>query len=103
MTPAEILRKAADKLDQGWTQGVMARDARGERVNANDPAACAWCAMGSICAVAPEGGDRAEAIDALELYLDEDIIGFNDDKWTDAGQVKDAMRAVADQLEAENG
>lgn len=48
MTPVEFARQARQKLERGWTQGVMARDACGERVAPCDPEARCWCLEGAL-------------------------------------------------------
>ena len=48
MNLVPVLKQAHDLLLQGWTQGVAARDERGERVNALDDDACQWCVTGAL-------------------------------------------------------
>ena len=47
-TAARVLDRAADYVDQGWTQGANARNADGDSWAPDSPDATCWCAMGGI-------------------------------------------------------
>lgn len=51
MTPAEILRRARDRIatPERWTQGAYRRDANGKKCNP-DEAVC-WCSVGAITSI----------------------------------------------------
>jgi hypothetical protein len=51
MTPQEILLRAADIIEatpNAWTQGAMARNPKGLKVNPNHPTAACFCSLGAI-------------------------------------------------------
>lgn len=51
MTKLELLIKAREKIRQGWTQNVSARNSDNYPVNVDALEAVAWCALGAIWAV----------------------------------------------------
>jgi len=113
MTPAEILRAAADKLDEGWTQGAHARDGDGRPVHALSQTACAWCAEGAMAAAAGtvtvfidpavyEALGAATGRPAPVWLQSRKLNLWNDEPGRTKEQVQAAMRAAADQLESEN-
>ena len=96
----EILQEAKTLIKQGWSQGKYARDENGESVDATDPNACQWCAMGAVYAAGldAEGNANIELDVALNsLYFaipyveygevffttsTREIADYNDDKKT---------------------
>lgn len=46
-----VLRDAKAKIEQGWCQRALARDASGDWVHARGPEAVQWCALGALQAV----------------------------------------------------
>jgi hypothetical protein len=52
MTIQEIREAAAQLLEQGWTQGYYARDAKGEECSPTSDTAVRWCFNGALIAVA---------------------------------------------------
>lgn len=104
MTPAEVLNKAADLIDEiGWTQG--------EYVKRVDGKACGLCARGAIAAaVSPDFIDSGtfdsfdlarwrayqDAGDALATFVAREPVGFNDYDATSASDVTTALRAAAE-------
>jgi hypothetical protein len=69
MTTVEILKAARAKIEQGWTQKALARDAYGDPARGNG---CSWCAEGALVAVT---GGRSKAFGYLRESLPD---GFND-------------------------
>lgn len=53
-----IIDRVIEKLSdpQRWTKGELARDAEGNEVGENDPAACSWCLAGALSACEPDYG-----------------------------------------------
>jgi hypothetical protein len=47
---ADVLERAAARVERGWTRGHYARDARGRRASPRGRVAVAWCAEGAIAA-----------------------------------------------------
>jgi len=56
MKLSEAWAKARDliSVESRWTQGEYARDAAGQKVDYDSPAACQWCALGAFRKVASE-------------------------------------------------
>jgi hypothetical protein len=87
-TAYEILTAAQDLIrdPKRWTRGAAARDAKGEKVGALNPAATCWCADGAI--VKCGGGEKygtGSNIAIKRLFLIEPrepagIVHVNDDK-----------------------
>jgi hypothetical protein len=48
----DVLRAARERISdpERWTTGYYARNAYGDEVVANSPAACQWCAVGAVLA-----------------------------------------------------
>lgn len=107
MSPAEVLRAAADKLEGGhWIQGESARNSHTRRpVASNSPRADCWCAYGALNAVTLWPEDAIGALHKLinlNLSLDSarGLIDWNDDPSRTEAEVVAAMRSAADRLEA---
>lgn len=87
-----LLQKAISRIERGWTQHAMARDADGERVRlSDDPKACSWCLCGAI------QGDDFKASNALyNLLFDRLPKGFrNLSEWNDEpGRTLDEVLAL---------
>lgn len=47
-TTRDVLVRARGLIEQGWCQGVGARDARGHEVGALMREACSWCTLGAL-------------------------------------------------------
>lgn len=77
MTTIQVLRKARALVKKGWTQGCMARSAKGNRITPFSPKACRFCAWGAIESAAREGGNYFPAYKALERIV-ENVPRFND-------------------------
>lgn len=98
---ADILERAADRLSKpdAWTQGALARDANGEKVEPESPAAVCWCLSGALMAEIPiaHGEDFCNAIDALERVLPGSRIVplYNDRKSRRKSQVVAKLREAA--------
>lgn len=83
MKPAEILRAARAKIEQGWCQRCVARDSQGYRIYvgnmmeaSRNPAAVSWCAQGAVFAA---GGD----INGPELPILGQAVGSCIGIWND--------------------
>jgi hypothetical protein len=108
MTPADVLLKAADRVQfGGWTQYTFAQDAAGRCVGATDPNAVKWCARGAIKAERLAPYRFAQAVTVMEDYLNRDerepwsLMTWNDQPGRTAGEVADTMRRVAKELSNE--
>ncbi len=55
MKTHDVLRRAADLVDKGWTQGTAARLADGTRTLFDDPDAASFCIIGAVNAVVAKG------------------------------------------------
>lgn len=105
---ARVLRNAADLIEpEGrWTQCAAARDGEGRKVTPGDPRAVEWCGAGAIRRVAGGFGDVSDVAErAMNAWRD--VVGhwlvgsWNDDKGRTADEVVAALRAAADEAEAE--
>lgn len=109
MRTFEILAKAADKLETGWTTGTSARSSEGVAVSYASPNACSWCSAGAIAAAAgPDGEGVSEAIDAYRDHLYQrfgalSISSWNDHRCPDQATAVTTMRAAAWSVRAEAG
>jgi hypothetical protein len=81
--PSEVLQAASDLIPtpEKWTQGAYARDADGESVSWDDPAAVCFCSQGAIRKAS--GASFNGAVFLAERYLsrafgDAGIITSND-------------------------
>ena len=45
----EVLEKALERVETGWTKGAPAHDDKGLSTGYNDTNACKWCLWGAIC------------------------------------------------------
>lgn len=83
MTTTEILRAARAKVQKGWCQGRLARNADGKGISPDDPDAVSWCAIGGI-----ESNHKiteGQAWEAKRLFRR--VVGLTGpgiDKWNDA-------------------
>lgn len=109
MTPAEVLRAAADRVQfHGWTQfsyAVTAPNRAGglrKTTGTKNPHAVAWCAQGALKAESETDALYRRTLKALENQLGRTGIPYwNDAPGRTAGEVADAMRRAAKTLENE--
>jgi hypothetical protein len=114
-TPADVLRRAADRVQfQGWTQGTAVRYMppgpvpwyrrllRGA-VSRIQGEPVAWCAYGAIGAEAaemyPMWATLHRAAKAFGAFLGQPVSVWNDAPGRTADEVADAMRRCAKALE----
>lgn len=113
---ADLLDRAAERIDSGWTQGAEALNAAGRHTAPNAAHAVAWCAGGALTAAEYDTGLRfrhrnptvtedryAEdvrgcAIDQLGALVGPAIRGWNDRRGQRAENVAGAMRIAAESL-----
>lgn len=103
MSPAEVLRKAADLIEPegAWTQGHGARDEDGAPITSSSEAAVCWCAFGAIWHAQ---GRMIIGETPAEAALGKVIGGARIDDWNDApgrtqAEVVAALRKAADLAE----
>lgn len=70
---AEILSRAADLVEGGWTKGNMALDGMGDATDPFDHRACAFCAHGALAAAARKFYPEAE-----QTFLDDEVYAINE-------------------------
>lgn len=118
---SEVLRKAADLVQSGWTKGNMALDGMGDAIDPLDSRACAFCAHGAVVAAArslcPDMGrevlwEEVEAINeaVIELGLIPDdhtnyganavVHQWNDEAYRMQIDVVETLRKAAEKIEA---
>lgn len=81
MTTAEVLQKARDLIadESRWTHGYFARDEHGFEVEAIEPSACKWCAIGAVYRVLDFDDDGGMAPMPEAAYaLPRNIVDIND-------------------------
>ncbi|MGH7968354.1 MAG: DUF6197 family protein [Limisphaerales bacterium] len=89
MTTLEILVAARAKIAQGWTQGCLARDARGEQSDCWSKESRFFCAGGALMAACQEGHHAMLTI--------KNLVGDRVDAWNDApGRTQAEVLAVFD-------
>ena len=54
-----VLERAAELVEQGWTQGFVARTASGNECDSYHSQACVWCAIGALERSLYETGGRS--------------------------------------------
>jgi hypothetical protein len=81
-----------------WLQGAMARNGRGEPVDARAPVACRWCAMGAIRKEAPDDVTRGMATRAVNIKAESmgfwSIVNVNDAYTFRPGKLRDQAHAA---------
>lgn len=98
----QLLEQAGDFPDAAWTQNCLARDAAGQEVHYNNPAAVAHCALGRLHHILHQAGAE-EMAPLLRLTIDAelqttDLIPWNDAPQRCAGEVRILFRAAANRL-----
>lgn len=111
-TVEQVRARAAELVEQGWTQDVAARDSAGHTVSVYGEEACEFCAIGAIVRAAWELSGRPATDEELDAVVDlvvdrirEDlpvgyghaggIVGFNDRGTRTAGEVASLLRGEA--------
>lgn len=69
MKASKVLIKAKKFIKKGWTKYVVARDKRGDTVNARSKKATQWCAVGSIWAAKRSGTFASESFAFLKQAM----------------------------------
>ncbi len=63
----QIIERAMEIIERGWTRGDLARDANGYPVAVASPAACTFCAVGAISRATRELSDRYDPVVQYEV------------------------------------
>ena len=118
MKTHDVLRRAADLVDQGWTQGTSARLADGTKTSFSDPDAASFCIAGAVCAAIAKGegfsdGCFSSSIAALRDFLknrseidlaeEEDLGAWNDKPFRKKREVVDLLLEAARAEEEADG
>jgi hypothetical protein len=100
-----LLRRAAELVAGGWTQGADARTADGAPIEPWSDEAAAWSLLGALVAALEEGEiheqplpltELAVALAALAEFVDDDsLVRWNDAPERTAAQVEAALAAAA--------
>jgi hypothetical protein len=96
----EILTLARGYVEKGWTQGWVAADKGGQRVDYRDEDAVCWCSLGAIwravedlCPAGVRSWMEREAEEVVEKAIGNEYIG----DWNDAdGRTKGEVLAAFD-------
>lgn len=100
-TTKDILLKAAEIVEQGWTQGEMARTAEDSKCGVSNPNACKFCMSGAIVRAVKEAqdGNYRRAIAAANLLVQRkgypSMPHFNDASARTQAEVAAALREAA--------
>ena len=63
-----VLNRAAEYVDQGWTQNANARDETGVPVRVDDPKAIRWCALGAMLRATRDYPPETRNMDRWEMH-----------------------------------
>lgn len=90
-TPTE-LGPAGKLIAKGWTQGEMARNAKGDGVEPESKEAVCFCVVGALHATYENSNDLDVAFEKLhEVINTYDYSGWNDNPYRTKEQVEEAM------------
>lgn len=76
-----VLRKARALIsdEKNWTQGVLARNAKGESVFHDSSTATCWCSIGALSKFNASSFKLRESVYLLGTqYTQNDVVKFND-------------------------
>jgi hypothetical protein len=112
---AMIVRKAADILRKGWTQGTMARDGDSLPVGVTDSTAKCWCAVGAISRAAWDTyrsslsyfDAKTDLLYEMDRFCDitgkgRSVINFNDSHAQSVDEVIEMFNRYVESLVAES-
>lgn len=107
---ATVLTEAAELVEAGWVQGVLAIDEDGDECEPTMEEAVAWCATGALNAAAPTLEAYCQAENATTLFvqsiIDEDIESiedWNDSRASSGKEVADLFRSLASSRKPDMG
>ena len=99
-----VLTKAFDIVQNHWTRGTLAKNAKGKTVSVNSPGAVSFCAVGALRKAELVTGKTGEAANARRvlascipssgMYSSKSIMNFNDSRGK-AAVVKLFQKAIA--------
>jgi hypothetical protein len=90
-----ILLRAAEIVEDNWTQGVEARNVEGEPVSAYASNAVSWCAIGAITKARSEVNADFPVSRSIDI---EGLVDFNDGEAENSTQVAQRLRELADNV-----
>lgn len=92
-TIADILERAAARVERGWTQDAFARDTNGLECSVFSEHAIAWCLAGAVDA---ETSMRAAVfLEAIGAAIGMDAVTWNDAPGRTQAEVVTALREAA--------
>lgn len=96
---ADVLDRAAELVERGWTQDVLARDVLHNRVEPNDPQAVEWCLSGAMSLADPQYRYRGKCAAQLRWLLkirpEASLVEWQDSPYRRQGHVVAALRRAA--------
>ena len=108
----DLIKRAREFVEKGWTQGVHARDADDQEVHPLASTACKWCANGAlvaaVCEMLPDDRDeRHGRLKACQRALLQELhetrfhflVTWNDSAETKHSQVLDLFDKTIKRLE----
>jgi hypothetical protein len=104
---ANALRAVRARLDQGWSQGVDARDAAGVAVPLGDENARSWSVLGAFALAAANGTPTDRIAPALRALADvtqaDSLVDWNDYPHRKQQEVLDAFDSAIARIEGDRG
>ena len=100
---ADLLAAAADLIAKpgAWTQGALARTAKGNRCAPTSRRAVCWCALGALDRFYDADSMPGSAILQLNKMTGFNIPGWQDDPARNQGDVVRLLRRAAKKLRSE--
>jgi len=106
---SERIKKVRAKIEQGWTQGVLARSVDGSSVTSFDPEATCWCLAGACFATADvkdtdnSFGEPYLHHNVIFDYIKMSLTEYNDKKGRTQQEVLDMLdEVIAKEIENES-
>lgn len=103
----QTLRRIAQELrehPERWTASEYAVDAAGEPVDATEPAACKWCALGLLVRDFDANTSERRLADALlrDLVPNRRLVAYNDAEGRTAADIAALFEAAATRAESQS-
>lgn len=98
LAAADLLDRAAGRVERGWTQHVYAKDQHGSAVDPRFKGAVLWCAVGALACDRASGRVAEYAELSLMRATHQPISVWNDTFGRTQAEVVAAMRETAKRL-----
>lgn len=98
LAAADLLDRAAGRVERGWTQHVYAKDQHGLAVDPRFKGAVLWCAVGALACDRASGHVAEYAELSLMRLVSEPVSIWNDAPGRTQAEVAGLMRETAKRL-----